>query len=267
MQGMRAVSRAWPLFIMAQICIIVGAARSALVESMSELHQLLPLGFAMLCSLCLWLLPAGQLTITRKPQYQMWLICALSLGTALLTGLWFNTLPKQGAGGLFTPFVGQVTLALIALGIFGHVRAPGFAYCVGLALCTLSLSMPGRDILIGVMLLAVGASMLLQARDEGVRRYAEQANARRNQRAEKLLHDYEESGRGWFWETDRTGALAYISPTLERSLGAEKGALIGRKLTDLVNMGAADQHEGNRTLGYHLSSRSTFSDVAVRAAT
>ena len=267
MQGMRAVSRAWPLFIMAQLCIIVGAARTALVESMSGLSQLAPLGLAMLCSLSLWLLPCGRLAIKLKPQYQMWLICALALATALLTGLWFNALPRQGVGGLFTPFVGQLTLALIALSVFGHVRAPGLAYCVGLALCTLSLSMPGRDILICVLMLSVGASTVLQARYDGARRYADQANTRSNQRAEKLLLDYEESGRGWFWETDRTGALAYISPTLERSLGAEKGALIGRKLTDLVNMGAADEHEGNRTLGYHLSSRSSFSDVAVRAAT
>ena len=40
-------------------------------------------------------------------------------------------------------------------------------------------------------------------------------------RAEELLAEYEQTGQGWFWETDRRGAITYVSPTIGRLLGRD----------------------------------------------
>jgi diguanylate cyclase (GGDEF)-like protein/PAS domain S-box-containing protein len=85
-------------------------------------------------------------------------------------------------------------------------------------------------------------------------------------RADQILADYEQTGQGWFWETDRKGLLTYVSATLGPLLARDPGELIGTPFTDLFIL---DPHErdGQRTLLFHLGARSSFSDLAVRAAT
>ena len=88
---------------------------------------------------------------------------------------------------------------------------------------------------------------------------------RRQARAEEILFDYEQTGLGWFWETDRRGAVTYISPTISETIGVSSAEMIGRPLTDLFNMDAVGQ-ENERTLNFHLSARSSFSDLPMLAA-
>ena len=83
-------------------------------------------------------------------------------------------------------------------------------------------------------------------------------------RAEEILRDYEETGQGWFWETDRRGVLTYISEPVAKMLGYELAALMGRPLTDLFNL--EEKQEGERTLSFHLSARSSFAELPVRSA-
>ncbi len=84
-------------------------------------------------------------------------------------------------------------------------------------------------------------------------------------RAEEILTDFEQTGQGWFWETDRRGAIVYVSPTVGEVLGIKVKQLGGRSFQELFE---ADQigQEGERTLAFHLSSRSAFIDLALRAA-
>ncbi|MDE2301837.1 MAG: EAL domain-containing protein [Sphingomonadales bacterium] len=84
-------------------------------------------------------------------------------------------------------------------------------------------------------------------------------------RAEEILGDYEQSGQGWFWETDRRGALTYLSPTISQQRGGEPGALLGQPFIDLFILDAAEQ-VGERTLLFHLNARTSFQELAVRAA-
>jgi diguanylate cyclase (GGDEF)-like protein/PAS domain S-box-containing protein len=84
-------------------------------------------------------------------------------------------------------------------------------------------------------------------------------------RAEEILADYEQTGQGWFWETDRKGAVTYISPTISQLLGCEPASLLGRPFIDLFILDAAEQ-VGERTLLFHLNSRSSFQELLVRAA-
>ncbi|NML94136.1 EAL domain-containing protein [Novosphingobium olei] len=93
-----------------------------------------------------------------------------------------------------------------------------------------------------------------------------QEEARVQTRAQEILADYEETGQGWFWETDRRGQITYLSRPVADTLGREVEELIGRPLAELFNL-AEQSGEGERTLAFHLSARSSFSDLAVRAAT
>ncbi len=92
-----------------------------------------------------------------------------------------------------------------------------------------------------------------------------QAQARIATRAQDILTDYEETGQGWFWETDRRSQLTYVSPPVAEVLGTKPENLLGHPLTRLFNL-AVTGDEGERTLMFHLSARSAFSELAVRAA-
>jgi predicted signal transduction protein with EAL and GGDEF domain len=89
--------------------------------------------------------------------------------------------------------------------------------------------------------------------------------------ARKALHfvdEFENSGRGWFWETDSFGTLSYVSKQLADDFECEPEELLGRQFTDLLSVDThtADSIEERKTLGFHLSARFPFSDVVVRPA-
>jgi diguanylate cyclase (GGDEF)-like protein/PAS domain S-box-containing protein len=121
-------------------------------------------------------------------------------------------------------------------------------------------------------LLALAAVMpiaLLVSRQEA-RTEREQADAERvaqriSRRAEDILHDYEQTRQGWFWETDRRGTLVYLSQPVADVLGTPLNQLLGRPLSDLFDLNTGDQ-DNERTLAFHYSARSAFAELAVRAS-
>jgi diguanylate cyclase (GGDEF)-like protein/PAS domain S-box-containing protein len=119
-------------------------------------------------------------------------------------------------------------------------------------------------------LAAAGITFALVARLEWQaaerRRVAREARERVAARAEDILRSFEETGQGWFWETDRRGLITYISPKVAVVLGKEVDEIRGRPLSEIVNA-SAGAHDAERTLAFHLSARSAFLDVEVRAAT
>ncbi len=84
-------------------------------------------------------------------------------------------------------------------------------------------------------------------------------------RAEEILSDFEQTGQGWFWETDRRGLLVYVSPTIGDVLNVPQSRLLGRPLTELFD---PDEQgfDGERSLAFHLTARSPFLDLTLRAA-
>lgn len=119
-------------------------------------------------------------------------------------------------------------------------------------------------------IVAAALTLLLIARLEWKaaqrRRLAREARERVAARAEDILRSFEETGQGWFWETDRRGLITYISPKAAAVLGRATDDVVGCPLAEIVDPshGAAD---AERTLAFHLSARSAFHDVEVRAAT
>src|SRR4029079_13540591 len=86
-------------------------------------------------------------------------------------------------------------------------------------------------------------------------------------KALNFVDEFENSGRGWFWETDSLGTLSYVSRQLADDFQCEPGELLGRQFTDLLSVDhAPESTEEGKTLGFHLSARFPFSDVVVRPA-
>ena len=131
--------------------------------------------------------------------------------------------------------------------------------------CLLSASLPAVLALIIGCGIGILAAYLQSRRDRAIderQRELERAQVR----AEELLSEYEQTGQGWFWETDRRGAITYLSPSICNLLRRSQEQLLGRPFTDLFILDD-DNREGERTLNFHLSARSSFQELAVRAAT
>jgi diguanylate cyclase (GGDEF)-like protein len=85
-------------------------------------------------------------------------------------------------------------------------------------------------------------------------------------KARRFVEEYEESGRGWFWETNAEGRVTYLSAGLIARLGIGEAAAIGARLSDLLLADGEDgSDEARRALGFHLGARFPFADVIVRA--
>ncbi len=92
--------------------------------------------------------------------------------------------------------------------------------------------------------------------------------------AARMVAEFEEQGIGWFWETDRHGRITYISDRVAAEIAEHDPPPLGRMLTEIFRMdgtgGAGGGGGGGgateRTLAFHLSSRTSFSDYPVCAA-
>jgi len=114
--------------------------------------------------------------------------------------------------------------------------------------------------------LLVGYSVLSTQKTlyAGRRRLALEWQAKK---ALNFVDEFENSGRGWFWETDPLGTLSYVSGQLAEDFQCDPQALLGRQFTDLLSVdNGQEAFEEGKTLGFHLSARFPFSDVVVRPA-
>lgn len=87
-----------------------------------------------------------------------------------------------------------------------------------------------------------------------------------DQRARMMIRDFENSGRGWFWETDRQGRIAYISNSVSETIGKPASDLIDHKLTDIVAAAGGEGETSERTLNFHITARTAFNDLSLRVA-
>ena len=118
---------------------------------------------------------------------------------------------------------------------------------------------------LAIAVLAGAIVAVYQIRFERAKAEESEALARVRDRAQSILKDYEETGQGWFWETDRRGNLTYLSPSVAVTLGRAEAELVGRPFSQLFDLGD-ENREGERTLTFHLSARSSFQELAVKAA-
>ena len=188
-------------------------------------------------------------------------LAALSLSLLLTLGGQLATPATRIAG--FVAVCGAIVVTVAAL---QAVRAASLAFAGALGLMVLvttGFGMASAAALILLALLLVG--MLGVARlDLDVLAERHQAEAA-GRRATRLVAEFEAQGSGWFWQTDRQGAITYLSAKVAAELAKSGTAPVGQRLVDVlrVDSGTADTE---RTLSFHFSSRTSFTDYSVRAA-
>ena len=258
------IARLWPLILLAKLCTF-GLLHIALYRPGDPAHaatlaaMLLIDGVAMVA-------PRGVRFQGQRPHVQKWIM----LGLLFLSSLTFSLLlgPAIFIGPVSATLAAEMAIALLAVCIFGDRRLLSVSYFLGTLAVSLIQQAPFAQIgllisCIAVMLIAA----IRQAKADRDRAIALHQQDLRAQRSDRLLQEYEQSGHGWFWETDRRGCLSYISGTLVDTLeGVPQGGMIGRRLTDLIGNGDHQHDTGERTVGFHLSARTGFSEITVRAA-
>ena len=80
-----------------------------------------------------------------------------------------------------------------------------------------------------------------------------------------LLRDFEESGQGWFWSTDATGAVTYISASVAAAMDREHADLLGNPFHTLFTLDRDEAEDSARTLPLIFSANKSFSELPVRA--
>ena len=198
----------------------------------------------------------------------MSLVVMVSCGLWSMFGHAASTLPGQGQSGILPIVIGTVIVASAVavssspplavvcafVGTFGAAIVSGDAAVVG-GIGTMSMVVVGYSV--------VTARTMIATAHERIQLDHE---------AHKALHfvnEFENSGRGWFWETNSQGTLSYVSQQLADDFQTGPETLLGRQFTTLLSVDASSDNSirEERTLGFHLSARFPFSDVIVRAAT
>jgi diguanylate cyclase (GGDEF)-like protein len=227
-----------------------------------------PLGLSLLTDAA-----AGIVMITwRRMQMAPHTVTRLMCGYIALTGvLWM--LSSAGVRDLNLRDGGFATVAMVS-GFFIRsivsIASPPLAFINALvAVLATALFAPSPLVTFAIdalALLMVGYSVAVTQESvaAGRRRLAVEWQAKK---ALNFVDEFENSGRGWFWETDSLGTLSYVSQQLAEDFHCDPEALLGRQFTDLLSVDhASESSEERKTLGFHLSARFPFSDVVVRPA-
>nr|MBA4770322.1 diguanylate cyclase [Sphingobium sp.] len=258
------IARLWPLILLAKLCI-------SLLLSLSPLS-----GGAVQLGIFVAVLAIDAIVMTvprtvwfqgHKPHLQKRMMLPAVFLSGLTFSLWLSHQPPAATDTLFLAAVPELAVALLAASIFGNRRLLGISYFTGALIVSAiekaGLAQIGLLMSCVIVMLVAALRQAMHDREHAIEGYRQELRAKRSDR---LLQEHERSGRGWFWETDRQGCLTYLSDPLARTLNLSADALIGRPITDIVRPGDKKQGDGERTLGFHLSARTGFSDIPVCAA-
>jgi len=208
-----------------------------------------------------------------RPPYLLTRIAAIG---GLLIGLSWGSLfwiggVEAGADHVVALFGTVLAVAVVSSAILSILPAAGIGYwCAFSVAAILAFTDPilaGASAAAAFCIASVGVSVARHRLAISRRQLEAEANARK---ANLLLNEFEEYGKGWFWETGPDGTLTYLSPQLARTLGRARDEMIGLPLTDLIMDGSLDDPDtpqAARTVGFQLSARLAFSDIVVRANT
>ena len=190
-------------------------------------------------------------------------VCFPMLAFGMGMALWMPGQTKD-AHVVLVEMVGvSMVSAIICNGRLFAMIAANLGLWLGLAAVTLDPVALAVVTLSGVV--GIRSSLKQSAANSLAQRQQELVE-RKQQRAELILSDFEQTRQGWFWETDRRGAIRYVSSTIADVLGRSYKEMIGKPFSELFTLD--DQTgEGERTLAFHMSTRSSFNELAVRAAT
>ncbi|WP_256326070.1 bifunctional diguanylate cyclase/phosphodiesterase [Sphingomonas sp. NFR15] len=115
------------------------------------------------------------------------------------------------------------------------------------------------------LMLVGGVAVLLFRTARAPQRPPALANPLADGVAARLVREYEEQGTGWFWQTDREGRVTYLSTKVAAELDTADTPAIGAPIRTLFRVDT-NATETERTIAFHLASRTAFSNYSVRPA-
>ena len=197
-------------------------------------------------------------------------LCAY-LAVAGLLWAWFGQTVADDAFIVPISAAQIVMCAGITMGAIVSISSPPLALVNGLVSAIAAILLANSDLvpvgveIIGLVLVAYSVAGTRKILVTGRGRLQLDSMARK---ALRFIDEFENSGRGWFWETNAEGTLSYVSRQLAEDFQCEPDELLGRQFTDLLSVDTDGSGivEERKTLGFHLSARFPFSDVVVRPA-
>ncbi|MEO5772621.1 MAG: EAL domain-containing protein [Sphingomicrobium sp.] len=198
-------------------------------------------------------------------------LCIYLASTGLLWLLFANQV-ASGSGAEEASAAMAILGAGMAVAAVVAVDSPALAL-VNLAIAALAAAICTHSPMVGARVAGV-AAILLAYSIAGARTIIASGRKRQKldheaRKAVRFVDEFENSGRGWFWETNAQGTLSYVSQQLADDFQCEPEALLGHQFTDLMSVDkehGVSVGEESKTLGFHLSARFPFSDVVVRPA-
>ncbi len=265
-----SVAAVWPFAIVAQAVAAAAMLGSALAAplALSPIHT----GFVIALAMMIAGVGYGVLSTAwareRPPHVRTRVLALVAAGSAatLSSLLWASTQLPVGPVqlGCFVAAAGAIGITTIAL---HPVRAATLGFGTGLVLMLPILSgrvLPSVVALAFLICLAIATIRLARLDAQAAEHRA--SEAREGRLAAKMIAEFEGHGTGWFWEADRHGRLTYLSAKVVSELRQSDPATdpVGRLLIDVFRMDSAAPGT-ERTLAFHLSSRTSFSDYTVCA--
>lgn len=266
---LRQVMAIWPFAFIVQVAAAVTALVAAMFsENLALIFNTVEIGLAVIA------VGGAALAMLYLPWCQKWprhwqIRAAIGYGAAvavtLVVMLWeASRLPPDRSQ------LACVVAVLAAIGVTAMaihpLRAGLFAFAAALAAMIVIYEGPGIAGAIALVCLA-GLALATRRLAQVDVVLAERAHAdyREGALAARLVREFEANGTGWFWQTDREGQLTYLSQKVAKATAGPDQSAIGRPLTSVFQMDSSAPGT-ERTLGFHMSSRTGFSDYTVRAA-
>ncbi len=263
------VSLAWPVALIVQMVAVATVALSVVLAERVDL--VLPV--AIQGGLILVLGTLALIALKCNPmrawlpfrQVRLAVLYAAGLGLGLTALLWQASALSLDRMQLacFVGIVGAMGVTAMAL---HPLRAAMLAYAAGVVATVAYLSGPGygTSIASGYLLCLAIATRRLAFSDFNQSLSTAQTHGD-GALAARLVGEFESQGTGWFWQTDRQGCITYLSPKVAAAVTDMNGPPVGRMLTAIFQMDSVSPGT-ERTLGFHLSSRTGFADYPVRPA-
>ena len=207
--------------------------------------------------------------LSGQPSWVRYLTMVIGVGGPMLVfGGVLAVWAASPGGGQSSMFLGMLVVTGVVAAIALTNRLPALVVSQTALWTMAAVTLGGRAAIMALVLggmFGLGAALRQTRLDRELQGRRIELE-RKLLRADQILADYEQTGQGWFWETDRKGALTYISSTVGRLLERDPAELLGTPFTQLFIL-AEGERDGERTLLFHLNARSSFQELAVRAAT
>ncbi len=195
----------------------------------------------------------------------------LSLPWGMAPALWFHRIGHDGQQLLSTIVVGFMCGGAFAL---TSVPQAALAYLATITLGSL-IGLAAADGLVNAYLqalvamyfVALGASVIVNARIHTARLESERESERKGQLVGLLLRDFEENAADLLWEVDAGGTLSHVSARLAAALGSSPVALRSCRLADALGSAGDTDAAPSHSLARALAGVRPFRDLVVPVTT